>query len=331
MESSAQTGATDVERPLVSVITPVRNRVDTIRLCLDSVARQSYQPIEHIVVDGASTDGTVELLSDYRTSHGFHWVSEPDSGMYDAINKGISFAHGGVLAYLNSDDLYFPWTVDVAVSALRRGADLIYGDLGVYVVEMNDRPNAFYIQFYRDFDLRYFSFAGTIGQPTVFWRRDVTDEIGRFDTRYRLIADCEYWLRAALSGATVRHVAEVMAVQVEHESTLRKMQATRLSEEFRTLRRAMMRVIEPPASPEWELLKGRVGSRLRQLEFFYEVRATRSPHKWSRFITMLHAHGIDVRWGDVRQRLSPARWRKGTSLFADPAGVYEVMGGTTRL
>ena len=71
---------------LVSVITPVLNRVDTMGLCLDSVARQTYQPIEHIVIDGGSTDGTLELLRGYSGSHDFHWVSERDNGMYEAIN-----------------------------------------------------------------------------------------------------------------------------------------------------------------------------------------------------------------------------------------------------
>ena len=96
----------------------------------------------------------------YRASHRFHWISEPDKGMYDAINKGISLARGDVLAYLNSDDFYLPWSVDVAVRALQPGIELIYGDLGILVTGANGRPGAFSIQFYPDFDLRYYSFVG---------------------------------------------------------------------------------------------------------------------------------------------------------------------------
>ena len=114
--------------------------------------------------------------------------------MYDAINKGISLAHGDVLAYLNSDDFYLPWSVDVAVRALQSGVDLVYGDLGIMSADANGRPDMFSIQFYPDFDLRYYTFVGVLGQPTVFWRRSLTEKIGLFDKpvssdrRLRLLA-----------------------------------------------------------------------------------------------------------------------------------------------
>jgi Glycosyl transferase family 2 len=126
--------------PLVSIITPVLNRVETMGVCLASVTRQTYRPIEHIVVDGGSTDGTLDLLREYRAPHLFHWVSEPDNGMYEAINKGIAISRGEVLAYLNSDDLYLPWSVEVAVRALQQpGIELVYGDLGILRGERNSK------------------------------------------------------------------------------------------------------------------------------------------------------------------------------------------------
>jgi len=316
-----------MRRPLVSIITPVLDRVETMRSCLASVASQTYESIEHIVVDGGSTDGTLELISGYGASHPFHWISEPDNGMYEAINKGISIAHGDVLAYLNSDDLYLPWSVDVAVHALLQpGVELIYGDLGVLRAEKNGRPGTFYIQFYPDFNLRHYSFVGTMGQPTVFWRRSLTERIGLFDIRYRLIGDCEYWLRAALGGAKLRHVPELMAFQVEHGSTLRKTQAPRLHEEFDTLRRAMKAVVDPPSFLRWERVKTSVAWRARHLEFFYAMK-TRYPHKWRHFVKTLHAHGVDVRLRDLRV-LAPARWRGDASLFGDPRRVYDILGRT---
>jgi glycosyltransferase involved in cell wall biosynthesis len=310
-------------RPLVSIITPVLNRVETMRACLASVERQSYRAIEHIVVDGGSTDGTVELIRAQRPSHEFRWISEPDTGMYDAINKGMTLAHGEVFAYLNSDDLFLPWSVDVAVGALEPGIELVYGDLGVLSTDTNGRPSTFNIQFYPDFDLRYYSFVGTIGQPTVFWRRSLTEKIGGFDVHYRLIGDCEYWLRAAMQGARLRHIPELMAVQVEHASTLRTTQETRLREEFATLRRTMTAVTRPPPSPRWEALKKSVAWRAHQLEFFFAMKA-RDPHKWPRLVGQLHANGVDVKLRDLRM-LAPARWRGDASLLGDAPRIYEIL------
>lgn len=318
-----------MRRPLVSIITPVLNRVGTIEACLASVSRQTYRPIEHIVVDGGSMDGTLELLEGHRPPHAFHHVSEPDSGMYDAINKGISLAHGDVLAYLNSDDLYLPWSVDVAVRALAPGRELIYGDLGVLRAGADGGPGTFRIQFYPDFNLKYYSFVAVLGQPTVFWRCSLTERIGLFDIEYRLIGDCEYWLRAALDGAKLVHIPELLAVQVEHETTLRATQATRLREEFETLRRAMTRVIDPPSHPMWERLRKSMAWRARQIEFFYAMKS-RTPHKWHHFVKTLHAQDVDLRMRDLRL-LAPARWRGDASLFGDALHLHEISGGEGRL
>jgi glycosyltransferase involved in cell wall biosynthesis len=311
--------------PLVSIITPVLNRVETMGACLASIARQTYRPIEHIVVDGGSTDGTLDLLREFRAPYPFHWVSEPDNGMYEAINKGIAISHGDVLAYLNSDDLYLPWSVEVAVRALQHpGVELIYGDLGVFNAKKNGTLDDFYIQFRADFTLRHYSFVSTIGQPTVFWRRSLTERIGLFDTGYRLIGDCEYWLRAAVSGAKPRHVPEVMALQVEHGSTLRATQPSLLQEEFDRLRRSMMAVVDPPSSMKWERIKKKLARRVRELEFFYAMKA-KHPHKWQHCIQTLHAHGLDVRPRDLRL-LAPARWREGASLFGDAGRLRDILG-----
>ena len=316
-------------RPLVSIITPVLNRVETMRLCLDSVAGQTYQPIEHIVVDGGSTDGTQDLIRKHRPTYRYRWISEPDDGMYEAINKGISLAQGDVLAYLNSDDFYLPWSVGVAVRALQPPIELTYGDLGIVSVAADGNPTAFSIQFYPDFDLRYYSFVGVLGQPTVFWRRSLTARIGLFDSRYRLIGDCEYWLRAAQRGATFKHVPELLAVQVEHETTLRATQAVRLRAEFSTLRDAMRTVVDPPSCIRCEQLKKSVVWRVRQLEFIYAMKSGR-PHKWGHLVKELRAHGIDVSSRDLRL-LAPARWRGDATLLRDPSRIYAILSRSDEL
>ena len=311
-------------RSLVSIITPVLNRVETIRTCLASVERQTYRPIEHIVVDGGSTDGTLELVSGYRASHRLRWISQTDSGMYEAINRGIELARGDVLAFLNSDDRYLPWSVGEAVRALQPDIDIVYGDLGILRPRMSGESDAFDMQFYRDFDLRYYSFVGTIGQPTVFWRRSLTERIGMFDTKFHLIGDCEYWLRAALGGAKLKHISELLAVQLDHGSTLRATHPVQLQEEFNELRRAMREVIDPPSSLRWERLKKSLFWRARQLEFFYAMEA-RNPHKWRHFVEELRAHGVHLSPRDLRF-LAPARWRRH-SLLGGASRIHAILDG----
>lgn len=307
--------------PLVSVITPVLNRARTIEGCLASVANQSYATLEHIVIDGGSSDGTLEIIERSRLKH-LRWLSEPDAGMYDAINKGLKMATGDIVAYLNSDDLYLPWTIEVAVRELQREADLVYGDLAV--VHRVAGSLAFHLQFYRDFDLRHYSYVAAIGQPTVFWRKSLTDRIGLFDVHYHLIGDCEYWLRAGLSGARLSHVREVMAVQVEHESTLRATQQVKLRDEFARLRQAMTAMVDPPRLPGWQAFKKSVVWRIRILQFFWEMRSRR-PRSWPHLVKALRARGVPVTLSDLLV-LAPARWRRDASLFRESAAVYGVLG-----
>jgi glycosyltransferase involved in cell wall biosynthesis len=173
-------------KPLVSIVTPVLNRASTVGLTLASVAAQSYPNIEHIVVDGGSTDGTVEVLDRFDSPHELRWFSGTDRGMYDAVNKGLGRARGEILAYINSDDLYLPWSVEVAVAHLSTTrTDLVYGDMGMLTRSRSLNP-----KFYRSFDLNYYTHFEAIGQPTVFWNASVTERIGTFDETYQLIGDC---------------------------------------------------------------------------------------------------------------------------------------------
>ncbi|MBI4261128.1 MAG: glycosyltransferase, partial [Actinobacteria bacterium] len=168
--------------PLVSVVTPVLNRRALIERCLRSVSAQSYGAIEHIVVDGGSTDGTVDAIASFQSDKDLRWISRADGGMYEAVNRGLSMARGEIVAYINSDDVYLPWSVEAAVEGLRNGVDLVFGDLGV-LIRGTGRPG-FSLQFYPRFDLRYYTYEATLAQPTVFFRRGLLDALGPFDTSY---------------------------------------------------------------------------------------------------------------------------------------------------
>ncbi len=313
-----------MNHPLVSIITPTLNRCDTLRDCLFSVVRQSYARIEHIVIDGGSTDGTVEYLRHVAAGRPMtRWISEPDDGMYDAINKGLALARGDVVAYLNSDDLYLPWSVEVAVSALKRtGADLVYGDLGVLIRET--RRHAFYVQFYKHFDLRHYTHHETLAQPTVFWRRSLVREIGEFDASYRLLGDCDYWLRAAVAGARLQHLDEILAVQVEHEETLRATRAREVAAEFTRLRAQYAGI----AGPAGGALAAGIGRRLRwrakQTQFLLSARSRGS--RWPRFGAFTRERALRVRPTYILWHLLPSTLRPKRVTLVDPRALERCLG-----
>lgn len=176
----------------ISIITVTLNSALTIEDCLASVASQTY-PVEHIIVDGASTDNTLEIV--HRISPSARIFSEPDKGIYDAMNKGIHIATGDIVGILNSDDFYAgPQVIErVTASFLESGAAALFADL-VYV-----RPNNL------NRIVRYYSGAGLTPDkfawgwmpphPTFFVRRELYEHYGVFRTDYEIAADYELTAR----------------------------------------------------------------------------------------------------------------------------------------
>jgi GT2 family glycosyltransferase len=289
--------------PLVSIVTPVLNRAGSIRACLASVSAQTYPNVEHIVVDGGSTDGTIETVEAFESFHALRWISEPDGGMYEAVNKGLRLARGTLLAYVNSDDMYLPWSVEVAAEQLSRGADLVFGDMGL----LTRGWETFRPKFYRPFDLNYYTHFETIGQPTVFWSSEVTKRLGDFDTSYQLIGDCEYWLRAAVAGYLWTHVHEILAIQVEHPGTLRHTRPNELNAEFRRLRTTYTAAAGPPAPHEITFIRQGLRWRVQQIYFGLESLMS-APARWPRFLAFLRQHGIKVNRRRLIWYLLPGRY-----------------------
>ena len=275
---------------LVSIITPVLDRSSSINACLESVSSQSYPAVEHIVVDGGSIDGTLDLVRSFRSRHTLRWISESDDGMYDAINKGLALAEGDVIAFLNSDDRYFPWSIEVGVDELARGPDLVYGDMGVLKV-VSEEDSRFFLHFYPDFDFRHYTYSAAIGQPTVLWRRSLTERIGGFDRTYRLLGDCEYWLRAAAAGAKLSHVSEVLAVQIDHSGTLRATHGDLLQAERERIQATYATTAGRAPSERVERFRERTRWRWNQLLFSASFRRVQAK-QWGRFISFAKEHGV---------------------------------------
>jgi len=219
--------------PLVSIITPTLNRARLLEATIWSVRRQTYPNLEHIVVDGGSTDGSLEMLRRFEREYPLRWVSEPDAGMYAAINKGMRMASGGIVAYLNSDDLYVPWAVEVVVEHFRRHpeVDFAYGAS----VAVDDDTGVQTMQFEPPFNLDHIRRSGFLCQPAVFWRASAGAAVGPFDESLRYAADIDFWMRA---GATHRFslIHELVAVERNHRLTIREQRHDEIVAELESVR-----------------------------------------------------------------------------------------------
>jgi glycosyltransferase involved in cell wall biosynthesis len=190
--------------PLVSVITIVLNGERGIRRCVQSVLSQNYPNIEYVVIDGGSTDGTLEALREFESQIDI-LVSEPDEGISDAFNKGIAMAHGEILGLLNCDDWYAEGAIRRVVNEFKNGAaDIVYGSMQHW--SKAGRPS-----FQVESNHQHLDKGMTIGHPTVFARRAAYDRIGLYRTDFRLAMDYEWLLRAQTSGAIFKAIPEVLA------------------------------------------------------------------------------------------------------------------------
>jgi len=203
-----------LSNPLVSIVTPSYNQGGFIARTIESVLSQDYSPIEYMVMDGGSTDETLEVLR--RLGERFSWVSERDQGQADAINKGWRRSHGEILAWLNSDDFYLPGAISKAVAFLQDHpeAAAVYGE--GFHVDAKERIIERYPT--EPFDLqRLYEFC-FICQPTVFVRRVVLEEVGFLDERLNFCMDYDFWFRIAKKH-TFRYMKEPLACTRFYEST----------------------------------------------------------------------------------------------------------------
>ncbi len=179
--------------PLVTVVTPCYNAARFISETIESVRDQDYPRIEHIIFDGGSTDGTLDILARY--AH-LDWTSEPDRGQSHALNKGFKKARGEIIGWLNADDAYQPGAIRSVVYALCENldVDLIYGDLQI----IDQDGGLGIVRRAQPFNYETFFAASYIPQPTVFMRRKVIEILGGVDERLHYVMDREFWLRAGL-------------------------------------------------------------------------------------------------------------------------------------
>jgi glycosyltransferase involved in cell wall biosynthesis len=182
-----------------SIITPCLNRVQYIGAAIESAKNQDYPVFEHIIMDGCSTDGTLDLLRKYP-----HLIvsSEPDQGMYDALNKGIARSHGNIISLLNSDDTYTQGALKAVVEAFEQypNAEAVVGGTEVFV---EDEKGLQIVHTEKTIESNEFWFRIIQGHPGTnawFFRRQVFERLGGFDTRLRWSADRKFLIHITLDG-----------------------------------------------------------------------------------------------------------------------------------
>jgi glycosyltransferase involved in cell wall biosynthesis len=219
--------------PSLSVITPSYNSAEFIEEAMLSVARQDGAAIEHIVVDGASTDGTVEMV---KRSPGVACISEPDCGQSDAINKGFLRATGDLVGWLNADDYYLPGGLAAIARAAQQHpeADVIYGDC--VFVDSGGRLVRSKVE--HDFDRAVLLYFGCyIPSTSTFFRRRVIDSGLLLDCDYRVCMDFEYFARLADAGRKFYYLPQFIAAFRWHGCNVSLKQLDRRREERRLVQR----------------------------------------------------------------------------------------------
>lgn len=197
----------NVNKPLISIVTVCFNSAKTIRCTIESVLNQTYTNIEYLIIDGKSTDNTLDIIKEYEVKFAekgivYRYISEPDGGIYDAINKGIKMATGEWVGIINSDDWY---ELDICCTINN-------------IVDSNDEIIGGLVRFWNGeelYTIRQNSFNlifdETLMHPGVFVKKNIYDLIGVFDTKYKIAADYDFFIRSKLFKCRYKLIDNVAA------------------------------------------------------------------------------------------------------------------------
>ena len=189
-----------------TVVTPSYNQGKYIKRTIDSVLSQNVDDLEYIIMDGGSTDETIDILKSYGDK--IIWRSERDKGQTDAVNKGIREAHGEIIGWLNSDDIYYPDAIKKVMKVFENHPEInvVYGNAN-HIKEDDSFIEEYYTE---DFDYERLKDICFICQPSLFFRKNLVDKYGYLDDKLQYCMDYDYWLRLG-KGETFYRLNELLA------------------------------------------------------------------------------------------------------------------------
>ncbi|MEH7095598.1 glycosyltransferase family 2 protein [Neobacillus vireti] len=193
---------------MFSIVTPTFNSEEYLEECILSIKSQSYKNLEHIIVDGGSTDGTLNIIKRYEGTYNMRWISEKDDGMYDAISKGFSMAKGDVFSWLNSDDMYMPWTCAIVAAVMKAtdiqwctGIPCHYNPEGIS--HNVPRITPVYPQSYIRKGYMDGRVATFVQQESMFWKKELWIKSGYVLSEYKMAGDYHLWREFAKDNRLV--------------------------------------------------------------------------------------------------------------------------------
>jgi len=211
--------------PLVTIVTPSFNQGQFIEETILSVKNQTYQNIEHIIIDGKSSDSTISILKKYKNEYNMKWFSEKDNGPADAINKGFKKANGKLFAYLNSDDLLLPNAINkLTKKILKTNCDVAYGD-GYLIDERNNIKRNIYSSSF--LNLNNYIYRGShVVQQSTLWTKDIYNKVGGFNLDNKTCWDAEFWIDILLKNGIFKKIHEPLSCFRHHNDSISCSEAT---------------------------------------------------------------------------------------------------------
>ena len=249
--------------PLISIVVPSYNQGSFIKQTINSILEQNYRPIEILVVDGASKDETVDVLKSYHEVTELHWWSEPDSGVVEAVNKGIERAHGKIGAIQSSDDYYQPSAFSKAVNIFLSDPSLgfLFGD----IIKIDSYGKELLKTNFGSFSIeKFLSSQIWIPQPSTFFRMDLAKDLGGWRKEVSYAADTDLWLRMMLCS-NVKKVNQILATRRMHKNQRDKHGENIIRDYSRTI----YDFFELYKAPKTYLKAAKAGIFLKKNRYFY--------------------------------------------------------------